>query len=86
MAIADNLKGTAPKEFLDACEKVANDPKFRDHQDLIPWAALAQILVYRVERLALRTEVECKTEIYLALGKPPLSDDELLRKPARNHW
>lgn len=82
MGIADNLKRSAPNDFLEAYERLSAAPEFAQHQELIPYAALAQVLVYQVERLAMRTEVECKKEIYHAMGKTPPNDNELLRQPS----
>lgn len=79
MAIADNLKRSAPDDFLRAYDDLTGDPRFADRESLLPYAALAQVLVYRTEQLALRTEIECKHEIYHALGKTPPPNDQLLR-------
>lgn len=79
MTIGDNLKRLAPDAFLKAYDELSKDQRFVDREELIPYAALAQVLVYKTERLALRTEIECKKEIYHALGKQPPPDDQLLR-------
>lgn len=79
MTIADNLKRSAPGDFLRAYDELAADQRFTGRESLLPYAALAQVLVCTTERLALRTEIECKHEIYHALGKTPPPDDQLLR-------
>lgn len=80
MTIANNLKRSAPGDFLRAYDELTNDERFADRESLLPYAALAQVLVNTTERLALRTEIECKHEIYHdALGKQPPPNDQLLR-------
>jgi hypothetical protein len=79
MTIADNLKRSAPKDFFEAYDELAKDERFAGRESLLPFAALAQVLVYATEKLALRTEIECKHEIYKSQGKTPPPNDQLLR-------
>lgn len=79
MTIADNLKKLAPDKFLRAYEELATDERFAGREELLPYAALAQVLVHTTERLTQRTEIECKKEIYIALGKPIPPNNQLLR-------
>jgi len=69
MTIADNMKASAITNFLRECTELESDPRFEGREGLIPHAAATSLIVEASERLAQRTEIECKKEIYMALGK-----------------
>lgn len=75
------------KRFIRAYNELKDDPALLDREDggeLIPFAALSSVIVYAMEQLSQRTEIECKKEIYYALGKTPPDNDQLLRQPSRD--
>ena len=80
MEMAENVGRSAVGQFIRVYEELKDDSRFQDSPELIPFAAAMRVVVESTERLSHRTEIECKKEIYYALGKPVPSDDQLLKR------